>query len=350
MNIDFEPICSVADAEEVLAMIEIRTLFYPSTYVGDLEWDEDQLLVSFMETLEPTAKADYDAEPAAAVEEAKSQLLSDLYRLISQRHGALKDNTPFESNFAEGLLLQRRDRGAINAVGLGYLWLSLYGLLHSEKDYIVVDEADRDEFDRIFANVFEQICCYAMCGQSETRVWYFGDSRSSAEFLRRLETVTAACGNGLAKRPEHLEKHQIGANDAGVDILAIEVQEDGSVRRNALAYLVGATIQQSSRRTKVMGIDQQNRFTGYFERAPLLAYKGILAVPFERSENDELTCRDNNCLYLAKDELVENLGRVPTKAAANLRHPGGKLLRATRALRARFRLADNGEGLRISLR
>lgn len=351
MNIDFEPISSIADAEEVLAMIEIRTLFYPSTYVGDLEWDEDQLLVSFLETVEPATRAEYNDEPAAAVEEAKSQLLADLYRLISQRHGALKDNTPFEWNFAEGLLLQRRDRGAINAVGLGYLWLSLYWLLHSGKDYIVVNDADRSEFNRIFANVFELICCYAMCGQSETLVWYFGDSRSSGEFLRRLETVTTTCGTGVAKRLEDLEAHQVGTNDAGVDILAIEVQEDGSVRRNALAYLVGVTIQQASRRTKVMGIDQQNRFTGYFERTPLLAYKGILAVPFERSENDELTCRDNNCLYIAKDELIENLGRVVAdKSAANLRHPGGKLLRATRALRARFRLADNGEGLRVSLR
>lgn len=350
MKIDFEPISSVADAEEVLAIIEIRTLFHTSTYVGDLEWDEDQLLASFLSTLEPALKADYEGEPAAAIEEAKNQLLSDLYRLVSLRHGALRDNSPFEWNFAEGLLLRRRHRTAINVVGLGYLWLSLYWLLQSDKDYIVVDTADRGEFNRAFANVFEQICCYAMCGQSDTLVWYFGDSRSSTEFLRRLERVTAACGNGVVKKPENLEAHQVGANDAGVDILAIEVQEDGSVRRNALAYLVGVTIQKASRRTKVMGIDQQNRFTGYFAQPPLLAYKGILTVPFARSENDELTCRDNNCLYLAKDELVENLGRVaPVRIAGNLRHPGGKLLRATGALRAKIRLADNGQGLSISL-
>jgi len=349
MKIDFEPIASVGDAEEVLALIEIRTLFYPSTYVGDLEWDEDQLLASFIDQLDdPGLRQDYLGEPAAGVDEAKNRLLSDLYVLIEQRHGTLKANTPFEWNFADGLLLARRDRRALNAASLGYLWLSLYWLLVSDKNYLVVEEPDRKEFLRQFANVFEQICCYAISGQSENVVWYLGDSRSSAEFLRRLETVTAACGNGAAKRPDQLEAHQIGANDAGVDVLAIETH-DGEIRHNALTHLVGVTIQQASRRNKVMGVDQRNRFTGYFEREPLLTYNGVLAVPFDRSENDELTCRDNNCLYLAKDEIVKNLGRVAVNmAGAGLRRPGSKLLRATSALRAKVRLADNDEDRAIN--
>jgi len=349
MNIEFEPISSVEDAAEVLAMIEIRTLFYPATYVGDLEWDEDQLLVSFLEQLDdPAVRAEYSDEPAAGIDEAKNQLLSELYALIERRHGALKANTPFEWDFADGLLLQRRDCGAINRVGLGYLWLSLYWLLQTDKNYIVVNDDDRNKFMKAFANVFEQICCFAIAGQSENRVWYFGDSRSSGEFLRRLALVTGECGTGAVKDAAQLEAHQVGANDAGVDILAIE-RHGGEIRRNALAYLVGVTIQQASRRNKVMGIDQRTRFTGYFERQPLLAYKGVLAVPFERSENDELTCRDNDCLYLAKDEIVENLGRVVLPdAGGSLRHPGGKLLRATSALRAKARLADKGTGRSIS--
>lgn len=342
MKIDFEPISSVVDVEEALAIVEIRTLFYPSTYVGDLEWDEDQLLASFLEQVDdPTLKQAYADEPAAGIEEAKAQILSEIRALIERRHGALGNNTPFEWNFADGLLLQRRDRGAVNVVGLGYLWLCLYWLLLSDKSYVVIDAVDRAEFNRKFASVFEQICCYAISAQSESLIWYFGDSRSSAEFLRRLETVTTACGNGTVKRQDQLEAHQIGVNDAGVDVLAIETH-GGEIRRNALAYLVGVTIQQASRRTKVMGLDQRTRFTGYFERLPLLAYKGVLAVPFERSENDELTCRDNDCVYLAKDELVQNLGRVIVDTvASNLRRPGAKLLRATGALRAKVHLADN---------
>jgi len=317
--------------------------------VGDLEWDEDQLLASLLEQIDdPSLRQDYEGEPAAGVEEAKNQLLSELYALIEKRHGALKGNTPFEWKFADGLLLQRRDRGAINAVGLGYLWLSLYWLLLSDKNYIVVDDADRMDFNHKFANVFEQICCYAVCGQSAGLIWYFGDSRSSAEFLRRLETVVDACGNGAVKRADQLERHQVGTNDAGVDLLAVETH-NGEIRRNALALLVGVTIQKSSRRNKVMGLDQRTRFVGYFDRLPLLAYKGVLAVPFERSENDELTCRDNDCLYLAKEEIVHNLGQVVLESAGKgLRHPGGKLLRATGALRAKVRLADNEQGRSIN--
>jgi hypothetical protein len=348
MRLDFEPISSIADAVEVLAVIEIRTLFYPSTYVGDLDWDEDQLLTSFLEQLDdPVAKADYQRERTAGILEAKGRLLSDLYALIQARHGALKGNSPFEWDFANGLLLQRRERTAMNAVALGYLWLSFYWLITSGKNYLVVEDDARDAFLVTFRRVFEQICCYAITGRSDSAIWYLGDSRSVIDFLRRLETVTAACRSGVVKRREQLEANQVGVNDAGVDVLAIELR-NGEIRADALAYLVGATVQRAGRRNKVIGIDQITRFTSYFERLPLLAYKGVLAVPFARSENDALNCRDADCLYLSQDDLPFYLGRVSVEnAGGHLRHAGFRMLRATSELKASLSLASNDESRAI---
>ncbi len=79
MKIDFEPIASVRDVADVLAVIELRTLFYGNTYVADLEWDEEALLASFLEQLDDsTAREDFRAEPTAGIQEAKDRLLSDL--------------------------------------------------------------------------------------------------------------------------------------------------------------------------------------------------------------------------------------------------------------------------------
>jgi hypothetical protein len=349
MKIDFEPISSVKDAEELLAILEIRTLFYLSTYVSDIEWDEDELFISFLDEIEdPVQRRDYEVERTSAIDEAKNKILQELYALIMARHGDLKDNTPFEWDFDQDLLLQRRPCAKLNAVSLGYLWLSLFWLAQSEKDYLVMEPDDLKAFNTEFAKVFELICCYVISSKSDAFVWYLGDSRSNAEFLRRLESVTKACGTGSVTPPKALMPYQKGVNDGGVDVLAIETL-DGVIHGNALAYLIGATIQQASRMNKVIGLQQQNRFSGFFTAKPLLAYKGVLAVPFERSPYDEGHCYDANCLYWPKEEILSRLGKLDVEMVrARLRHPELNLLRATRALSAKFRLADNDVGQSIS--
>ncbi|OYY89133.1 MAG: hypothetical protein B7Y45_13530 [Sphingomonas sp. 28-66-16] len=348
MNIDFEPIASVRDVAEVLAVIELRTLFYGTTYVADLEWDEDALLSSFLEQIDdPAVREDYRAEPTAGIQEAKGRLLSDLYALIEKRHGALAAHTPFNWDFSNGVLLDQRDQAELTAVAIGYLWLSLFWLMQSDKNYLIIDTEHRTAFLRIFAAVFELICCFVVTGRTNVATWYLGDSRDVGGFLGRLERISRACGSGVVKPRGELEPNQTGANDGGVDLIAVEIQ-DGAIRRDALAYLIGATLQRSDRRGKIMGIPEINRFTGYFSAKPVLAYKGMLAVPFARSEIEELNCRDQDCLYIGQEDILYYLGRIPEgRARGRLRRPGLKLLRATASFAGKLVMADNGQGRTI---
>ena len=330
MRIDFEPIASVSDVEEVAAIIEIRTLFYGATYVADLEWDEDALLASFLELVaDPATRDDFAKERAAGVQEAKDRLLSDLYAFIAERHKGLAENSPFRWRFEEGLLLESRNRSELTMAGVGYLWMTFHWLLQSDKNYLVIDGPDREKFRIQFTAVFEQICCYAIAGYRPAAVWYFGSGRSVAEFLLRLRNLTLACGNGKPKAHDQLEENQRGANDGGVDLMAIELQ-DGAIRNSALAFLVGATLQKSDRRGKIMGMPEIDRFTSFFQEKPLLGYKGILAVPFPRTLIEAQNCRDQNGLYFGREDLLRFLGQAPTgRTRGHLRYPGTKLRRAT---------------------
>lgn len=342
MRIDFEPIASVSDVEEVAAIIEIRTLFYGATYVADLDWDEDALLASFLDQLDdPATREDFAQERAAGVQEAKDRLLSEVRHFIAERHGTLAVNSPFTWRFDEGVLLEWRDRSELTMAGIGYLWMSFHWLLQSDKNYLIVEEEDQKRFRREFADVFEQICCYAISGSRQTSVWYLGSSRNVAGLLVYLRSIARACGSGVPKPLDQLDANQNGANDGGVDLIAIE-HHAGTIRRNALALLVGATIQKTNRRIKIMGTPEINRFTSFFQKKPLLGYKGLLAVPFPRSPIEEEDCRDQDCLYFGREDIILNLGLAPAGDTANrLRHPGARLRRATETFIDGLVLASN---------
>ncbi len=227
--------------------------------------------------------------------------------------------------------------------------MSFYWLVQSDRNYLVIEAAHRAAFLRSFAAVFELICCYVVTGKYNVATWYLGDSRSVGTFIDRLGQVTRACGTGLVKQKDELEPHQTGANDGGVDLIAIE-EQDGVIRQDALALLVGATMQVSDRRGKIMSVPEINRFTSYFSKGPLLAYKGLLAVPFARSENDALICRDQDCLYMGQEDILYYLGRIPEgRARGRLRRPGIRLLRATALLVGKLVMADNDEGRTLSV-
>lgn len=345
MNIDFQPISSIADVDEALAIIEIRTLFYGATYVADLEWDEDALLASFIEQLEdPEAKVDYLAEPASGLQEAQGRVLSGLRNAIERRHNALGSQSPFLWDFSADILLQLKNPTELTTVSVSYLWLTVYWLLQSDKDYLVIEKKDKDAFRRSFTKAFELICCFVITGRTDAAVWYLGDSRDSAELLRRLSRLSQTIGSGKPVPFDALERNQEGANDGGVDIVAIELV-NGSMPRNGLTYLIGVTIQATDRRGKIMGLPEINRFASFFAPKPNLAYTGLLVVPHPYNEAEMLNCRDQNCLYVSKDEILQYLGSVREgRPRGRLRHPGVALLRATSELIAGVRLSDNDHG------
>lgn len=156
-----------------------------------------------------------------------------------------------------------------------------------------------------------------MAARSPTLVWRLGDSRDVRDLLTRLTTITTRIGSGAVKTYEQLQKNQVGSNDAGVDVIAIEAR-NGGTQRDLPAYLVGVTIQKSDRRKKIVGIDEVRRFVSYLINMPRLAYLGVLAIPFMGTDLEHENCSEKQCLYITKVEVLEYLGLYPADRRSQL--------------------------------
>ncbi|MFD1950688.1 hypothetical protein ACFSGX_07900 [Sphingomonas arantia] len=310
MRLELQPISGVKQLAAWHPLVELLALFNGSCALDDLEWDDGEMLASYVEDMDPHARADYEAEPAAGIREAKDLFITGMLELIRDRQAALGAASPFHLPNDGTTLLIRKPVEEVTEASIAYSWMVLFWAISSKTDYLIITKQDRTAFTTDFAKVFEWICCLIMVARSPASVWYFGDSRDVREFLRRLERMVLVAGTGRVKGFAQLQANQVGANDGGVDILAIQTRQ-GAVPRDATAYLVGATIQQSDRRAKIMGGGSIARFLEFFERGPNFAFHGVLAVPFEASDIDQLNCNLNNCIYLSKAELISILGQYP---------------------------------------
>lgn len=335
MKLEFQPISSVLDAEEWLPFVEMLALFNGSCAIDDLEWDDDPLLRSFIdETVDPALRSDYEAERVAGIQWAKDRFISDLTELILERGALLGDSYPFDVINDGAVLIKLKVVSRISEAGLAYLWLALFWTVSSQSDYLIISADDHKKFIRDFPKVFEYICCMVIATRAPAAVWYFGDSRDVKEFLRRLQKVVNAVGNGGVKTFEQLQQNQTGANDAGVDVLAIPTHQ-GVIPQNGTAYLLGATIQRTDRTNKIVGHDQITRYREYFLAGPKLAYQGVLAIPFEGTEIDALNCRDKNCGYITKSDILKILADYPVGSSrlTDIRSARLKIRRESRAMK-----------------
>ena len=306
MNIDFQPISSTEHVEDLLGIAELTALFQGECYVGDLEWDEDALLESFVTSIDdPVFKADYVSERAAGIQAAKDQVVGTLIELINERHGHLGEDSPFTWDFSEELLLRRKE--SLSPVGWAYTWLSLFWLIKSHNEYLVVTP-DPKAFFAAFDDVFEAACAFILAGRSESSAWLLGDSRSARELLTRLGQIQRLCGTGAVKVWGDLTHSQKHSNDGGIDVLAVTTR-NGAIAPDSEIYLLGATIQKANRLNKIVGHDQKDRIRNYFLQHPNPPMTGVMAIPLERNYLDEEKCAEKNCLYLPKDAILPFLGR-----------------------------------------
>ncbi len=312
MKIEFQPIANVGDAAAWVPLIETMALFDGQCTISDLEWDEDELRQSLIErTSDRELRADYEAEPQFAVDEAKNEFVSELVELLDERASVLKGHSPFIRTASSTTFLVRKDAKVTSDAGLAYAWLVFFWAINSPPELVVVDKEEVKGFGRLFDDVFEVVAAMVMAARSPSLVWRLGDSRDVREFLSRLNTITTRTGSGVVKVYDQLKTNQVGANDAGVDVIAIETR-NGSTQRDLPAYLVGVTIQKSDRRKKIIGIDEVRRFVSYFLNTPRLSYLGVLAIPFVGTDLDHENCSDKQCLYITKQEVLEYLGQYPT--------------------------------------
>ncbi len=318
MKIEFQPIVNVGDAAAWVPLIETMTLFDGQCTISDLEWDEDELRQSLIErTSDRELRADYQAEPQFAIDEAKNEFISELVELLDERAAVLKEHSPFIRSTSATTFLVRKQASDTSDAGLAYAWLVFFWTINSPPELVVVDKEEVKAFGRLFDDVFEVIAAMVMAARSPSLVWRLGDSRDVREFLTRLSAITTRTGSGVVKSYSQLKANQIGANDAGVDVIAIEVRS-GNAQRDLPAYLVGVTIQKSDRRKKIVGMDEVRRFVSYFLNTPRIVYYGVLAIPFVGTDLEHENCSEKQCLYITKPEVLQYLGRYPTDRRGQL--------------------------------
>ncbi len=342
MKIEFQPIANVGDALAWVPLIETMTIFDGQCTISDLEWDEDELRQSLIErTADMSLRADYEAEPQFAVDQAKSEFLSDLVEQLDERARVLGNHSPFTRPKSSTTFLLRKDARNTTEAGLAYAWLVLFWTINSPPEFVIVDREEVKAFGRVFDDVFEVIAAMVMAAHSPSYVWRLGDSRDVREFLSRLDKIAVRAGSGSVKAFGQLRVNQIGANDAGVDVIALGTRQ-GAVQRDTPAFLIGVTIQKSDRRKKIIGIDEVARFVSYFQNPPKIVFSGVLAIPFTGTELEHENCSERRCLYITKQEVVEHLGQYPTDRRSQLTTSGSRhwMRRISRMRQADARFAS----------
>ncbi len=314
LEIRFEPISSVADSEQAALIAQLTCLFTGEFMEGDFDWDEDALLMSYIEAMRFEGDADAaqhaEDEPSRAVQLAKDFVLSDVRALLTKRLTALGNHCPFIWDMRSSKLLDRKELFEIDGVGASYLWFCLFDLTECEGNYIQVEKDHLKGFRAIFDDVFEVIACYAIAGRHEQHTWHLGKNRRTARFLKLLERVVRRAGSGRVKNLEQLAANQDRANDAGVDGIGLSL-DDNKVGNDSVIVFAQATIQKSSRRIKVFGPNELIRVKAFFLQQPRAAAQGALVIPYDGTDIDRTNCADYGCIYIARDDIYRLMGKHP---------------------------------------
>lgn len=314
LEIRFEPISSVGDSEQAALIAQLTCLFTGEFMEGDFDWDEDSLLISYIEAMRSEGDADAaqyaEDEPSRAVQLAKDIVLSDVRSILRERLTALGDHCPFIWDMRSSKLLDRKGLSGIDGVGAGYLWFCLFDLTEREGNYIQVEKEQVKRFRDIFDDVFEVIACYAIAGRHEQHTWHLGRQRSTAEFLKVLERVVRRAGSGKVKDLTQLAPNQVSVNDGGVDGIAL-LLHDNKVGNDSEIVFAQATIQKTSRRNKIVGDNQLTRIKAFFLHQPLASPKGALVIPYDETDIERSDCADYHCIYVAREDIYRLMGKHP---------------------------------------
>lgn len=315
LEIRFEPISSVADAEQAALIAQLTCLFTGEFMEGDFDWDNDALLISYIEAMR--SEGDTDAaqyaedEPVRAVQLAKDIVISDVRSLLRERLTSLGDHSPFIWDMRSSKLLDRKELSGIDGVGAGYLWFCLFDLTECEGDYIQVTTDQMKGFRAVFDDVFEVITCYTIAGRHEQHTWHIGKQRSTAKFLKMLERVVRRAGSGKVKDLAQLAPNQTSVNDAGVDGIGLSLHGK-NVGYDSVIVFAQATIQKTNRRIKIFGTNELKRIKAFFLHQPLAAAQGALVIPYDGTDIDRSNCADNDCIYITREDIYRLVGKHPS--------------------------------------
>ncbi|WP_027488358.1 hypothetical protein [Allorhizobium undicola] len=328
MKIEFSPIYSFGQQNIAAYILELSALI---TGVGLLEDAQPDLAALRLELIaDPAAfdledEADYlEAEELGAKNLASEKLGFAITRELESRRDTFGDAYPFVIAGGSSPSVTVKDDENLTAIGVAVVILSIFDALQ-DNDVAQMSSADRTAFAKMFEPLFEIISAYALSAEIEGAVWWAGRARGHTRFLRQLRNMASFVGSGLVRTSDQLEENQVGVNDGGVDVFGISTLY-GQVNANAVCHLLGATIQKTSRRNKIIGAASLERFRNFFINRPNLQLSGVLAIPFRSTLAEAQNCRDQNCRYYPLDVINRNIGETSNRVW----HPG--LLRFRRMI------------------
>jgi hypothetical protein len=335
MPIEPLPIASGDNVANLLFALEIDALVRGIVSQGEIGWDDDSLVEWYIDhAVAPGELEAYREEYRTALDEAKGAILSELIQEIDRKVELLGPVYPFKTNMVEGILLEREIPEHCLPQTICYLWLALFRASQEKNDLLTVTAVEKANIRSLFEKAFEIISAYAVMGRADGPAWYFGSSRSVKKLLRILTHVTRRVRSGAVKQYEQLQENQLQDNDGGVDALLIERRDD------ATAFLIGATIQLSDRRKKIVGPEAILRFNDYFVNRITAAIQGVLTVPYDKTDREKINCAAKNCLYFHADLIIEYLGNIEWTANRETRHLRLNLRKLSSDLIKALNLAD----------
>lgn len=320
MKIEFAPVTSFKQINEASLILEISAVINGLGVLDDIQPDLPLLLSEIKSApgaFDLEGELDFlEAEDFAAENLTREKFGRSVASVLDRRAEILGVAYPFELNYADGPMVTLKPAAQINTAGLAVIALSIF-LVLQDANLAQISKEDRAKFSRVFEPIFELICCLALAADNEGVVWWNGRSRSKKTFLFQLNRIRNFAGSGLVRQIEQLQANQVGVNDGGVDGFGISTF-NGAVGPDAVCAMLGATLQRSARRNKIVGPAELIRLGNFFVNSPTLVFQGILAVPFPRHEAEALDCREQNCRYFPIEVINRNLQTFA--ARGNLAH------------------------------
>ena len=317
LKISLEPILSVEHVSEAASMAEITAAFDITVAFSDIPIDDEPFRSSYIDALikdgidDETLK-DYKEEPSFSLGEAKETFESVLIAELERRSDELGSAYPFRIGTAGNIILERKNSIRLAPVSIAYLFFRAFKLTQVVEAYLSFLSRTLDgmaEFRKTFTRIFEITACYALAAKTEGAVWMSGQHRGSTAFLEFLNDVTEFIGDGDVKTHDQLGENQQKVNDGGIDGIGFDTRQ-GVLTADVNGFMLGATIQKSSRSKKIIGNDEIQRVLRFFVTPPAIPFQGVMAIPFAQTLAEKQNCSDRRCIYLPEAEILSLIGNV----------------------------------------
>lgn len=350
MKIEFAPITSFQQCTSAALVLELSAVLGGVGLLEDIQPDLALLLDEIRanpDDFDLEDEAEFLQEEGFAAENLASEKLAlRVSNILDERAEIFGSAYPFNFGDGDGVTVNLKPVEQIGPAGLAVIALSLFAVLE-DRDLAQISKQDRAKFSKLFEPVFEVVCALALVADNEGVVWWNGRSRSRRTFLRQLNLIRDFVGSGQVRTEDQLQANQVGVNDGGVDAFGIATVQ-GAVGPDSNCVLLGATLQRSARRNKIVGPAELQRLDDFFFNRPNLTFTGMLAIPFLRSEAEAQDCSAQQCRYLPVDAIYRNLSLLADKQLVPVAQPyvtrlGRQLVSKSRKLAAQLAITVNGQ-------